>query len=101
MRISDIDEMLRIKHGRAQRATKMCKQVETKGPVAVLAALAMEQYVTPGFVVAIETGMAEFTGEYVILEYASRFDDAAVQAARTRLEGFGVALPKTWRSRLV
>jgi hypothetical protein len=94
------EETLRIKHGRAQRATKTRKQIETKGTLATLAALAMDKAVTPGFVAVIETGMAEFTGEYVILEYANRFDDAVVQAVRTRLEGFGIALPKTWRSRL-
>jgi hypothetical protein len=98
--VTAYEEILKIKHGRAQRATKLRKQIELKGAVAALTALAMEKDVTPGFVAAIETGMAEFTGEYVILEYANRFEDAAVQAARTRLEGFGIALPKTWRSRL-
>ena len=52
------------------------------------------------FVAAIATGMAEFTGEYVVLEYANRFDDAAVQSTRSRLESFEIALPMTWRSRL-
>jgi hypothetical protein len=98
--VTAYEETLRIKHGRAQRATKMRKQIETKGPIATLAALATDKVVTPGFIAVVESGMAEFTGEYVVLEYANRFDDAVVQAARTRLEGFGIALPKTWRSRL-
>lgn len=98
--VTAYEEILRIKHGRSKRETKLRKQIETKGAVAALTALAMHKDVTPGFIAAIETGMAEFTGEYVILEYANRFDDAAVQSARTRLEGFGIALPKTWRSRL-
>jgi len=98
--VTAYEETLRIKHGRAQRATKTRKQIETKGAMATLAALAMDKVVTPGFVAVIESGMAEFTGEYVVLEYANRFDDDVVQAARARLEGFGVALPTTWRSRL-
>jgi hypothetical protein len=98
--VTAYEETLRIKHGRAQRATKIRKQIETKGAIATLSALATDKVVTPGFAAVIETGMAEFTGEYVVLEYANRFDDTVVQAARTRLEGFGIALPKTWRSRL-
>ena len=98
--VTAYEETLRIKHGRAQRAIKIRKQFETKGTIATLSALAMDKVVTPGFVAVIETGMAEFTGEYVVLEYANRFDDVVAQAARTRLEGFGIALPRTWRSRL-
>jgi hypothetical protein len=39
--------------------------------------------------------MAEFTGEYVVVEFASSFEPQVVVAARKRLAEFGVALPKT------
>jgi len=98
--VTAYEESLKLKHGRAQRETKVRKKIESKGPLVALADWATSKDVTPGFLAVIETGMAEFTGEYIVLEYADSFDDSVVQAARTRLEGFGVALPKGWRSRL-
>lgn len=98
--VTAYEETMKAKHGRAKRETKLRKQIETKGPLLALAALATAKDVTPGFLTVIDAGMAEFTGEYLVLEYADSFEDNVVQAARTRLEGFGVALPKGWRSQL-
>ena len=98
--VTAYEETLKLKHGRSQRETKVRKKIETKGPLVALADWASAKDVTPGFMAVIDAGMAEFTGEYIVLEYADSFDDDVVQAARTRLEGFGVTLPKTWRSRL-
>ncbi|KKC33999.1 hypothetical protein WH91_05330 [Devosia psychrophila] len=98
--VTAYEETLKMKVGRAQRETKVRKKIETKGPLVALADWATAKDVTPGFLAAIGAGMAEFTGEYIVLEYADSFEDNVVQAARARLEGFGVALPKTWRSRL-
>ena len=98
--VTAYEETLRLKVGRAQRQTKVRKKIETKGPLAAIVELTMAKDVTPGFIAVIDAGMAEFTGEYIVLEYPDSFDEEVVQAARTRLEGFGVALPKAWRSRL-
>ena len=98
--VTAYEETLKLKLGRAQRETRVRKKIETKGPLVALADWAKAKDVTPGFLAVIDAGMAEFTGEYIVLEYADSFDDSVVQAARTRLEGFGVALPKSWRSRL-
>lgn len=98
--VTAYEETLKLKHGRAQRETKVRKKIETKGPLVALADWAMAKDVTPGFLAVIDAGMAEFTGEYIVLEYVDSFDEAVVQAARARLEGFGVSLPKGWRSRL-
>jgi hypothetical protein len=98
--VTAYEETLKIKHGRTQRATRTRKKIDTKGPLVTLADWATDKDVTPGFLALIETGMAEFTGEYIVLEFADRFDDSVVQAARTRLEGVGVALPQNWQSRI-
>lgn len=98
--VTAYEETRKLKVGRAQHATKVRKKIETKGPLVALADWATAKDVTPGFLSVMDAGMAEFTGEYIVMECADSFDDSVVQAARTRLERFGVALPKTWRSRL-
>jgi len=98
--VTAYEELRKMKVGRAQRETKVRKKIETKGPLVALADWAAAKDVTPGFLAALDAGMAEFTGEYIVLEYAGSFEEGVVQAARTRLEGFGVTLPKAWRSRL-
>jgi hypothetical protein len=45
---------------------------------------------TQGFTALIEAGLPEFTGEAIVLRHASRFEAHVVQAARRRLERYGV-----------
>lgn len=66
------------------------RKIAEKGPIVTLS----NKNVTPRFEALIEAGMAEFTGEYVVIEHADRFEPHVVSAARKRLEDFGVALPK-------
>lgn len=98
--VTALEEQHRIKHGRAQAAGHTRRKIKNKGAIVTLSDWALAKDVTPGFTALIESGMAEFTGEYIVLEYADRFDDKVVEAARARLEGFGVALPMSWRSRI-
>lgn len=98
--VTAYEETRKLKTGRAQRETKVRKKIETKGALVALEDWAVAKEPTLGFLAVIDAGMAEFTGEYIVLEYADSFDESVVQAARTRLEGLGVSLPKGWRSRL-
>ena len=98
--VTAYEETSKLKTGRSQRETKVRNKIKAKGPLVALADWASTKDVTPGFLAVIEAGMAEFTGEYIVLEYADSFEDNVVTAARTRLEGFGVALPRSWRSQL-
>lgn len=93
--VTAYEETLRRKHGKSQRASYTRRKIADKGPIATLSDWALDKKVTPGFEALIEAGMAEFTGEYVVVEHASSFDPHVVAAARKRLEDFGVALPKT------
>lgn len=93
--VTAYEETLRRKHGKSQRASYTRRKIAEKGPIVTLSDWALDKKVTPGFEALIEAGMAEFTGEYVVIEYASSFDSHVVAAARKRLEDFGVALPNT------
>lgn len=71
------------------------RKIAEKGPIITLSDWALDKKVTPGFEALIEAGMAEFTGEYVVIEFASRFEPNVVAAAKKRLQEFGVVLPKS------
>ena len=92
--VTAYEETLRRKHGKSQRASYTRRKIAEKGPIVTLSDWALDKKVTPGFEALIEAGMAEFTGEYVVIEFADRFEPNVVAAARKRLEDFGVALPK-------
>ena len=92
--VTAYEETLRRKHGKSQRASYTRRKIEAKGPVVTLSDWALDKKVTPGFEALIEAGMAEFTGEYVVVEHAGRFEPHVVAAARKRLEEHGVMLPK-------
>lgn len=92
--VTAYEETLRRKHGKSQRAGYTRRKIADKGPVVTLSDWALDKKVTPGFEALLEAGMAEFTGEYVVIEFARSFQPHVVAAARARLEAFGVILPK-------
>jgi hypothetical protein len=92
--VSALEEQHRIKHGRAQAAGHTRRKIKNKGAVVTLTDWALAKDVTPGFTALVESGMAEFTGEYIVLEFPDRFDEKAIAAAKARLQAFGVALPQ-------
>lgn len=92
--VTAYEETLRRKHGKAQRASYTRRKIEAKGPIVTLSDWALDKKVTPGFEALIAAGMAEFTGEYVVVEHAERFEPNVVEAARKRLQDHGVVLPK-------
>lgn len=91
--VTAYEETLQVKHGRKQPAAYTRRKIAAKGAIATLTDWALDADVTPGFTALVESGMAEFTGEYVVVEFADRFAPEAVAAARKRLADHGVALP--------
>lgn len=88
--VAAYEEVLRRKHGRNQKAGYTRRKIAERGAVATLTDWANATKDTPGFTALVEEGLAEFTGEYVVLQYADRFDPAVVDAARSRLVDAGV-----------
>lgn len=93
--VTAYEETLRRKHGKSQTASYTRRKIEAKGPIVTLSDWALDKKVTPGFEALIEAGMAEFTGEFVVVEHAQAFEPHVVAAARKRLEEHGVALPES------
>lgn len=96
--VAAYEETLREKHGRKQPASYTRRKIAAKGAVQTLTDWALEQSVTPGFEALVRSGAAEFTGEYVVVEFAQRFPPEAVEAARKKLVAHGVKLPPSLSS---
>lgn len=91
--VAALEETLREKHGHTQVAGYTRRKIRNAGAVATLTDWAMKPKATEGFTALVESGMAEFTGEYVIIQFPDRFEPHVVEAARARLVEHGVALP--------
>lgn len=90
--VSAYEETLREKHGRKQLASYTRRKIAEKGAHQTLTDWALDPKVTPGFEALVAAGAACFTGEYVVVEYAEHFSEEAVQAARSKLERYGVSV---------
>jgi len=91
--VTAYEETLRTKHGRAQQASYTRRKIAAKGVVATLTDWALHTGTTPGFETLVDNGMADFTGEYIVVQFADRFEPHVVAAARRRLTDRGVRLP--------
>ena len=92
--VAALEETYREKHGRAQVGGYTRRKIADAGAIATLSDWALKPDVTPGFLALVESGMAEFTGEYVVAEFPDRFAPHVVAAARKRLEQHGVNVPQ-------
>jgi hypothetical protein len=84
------EHFLFLKHGKNIRAQRTWQKLANKGVIGCLTDWALDKSPTEGFLRLVEGGLAEFTGECVILRHADRFDPSIIVAAKTRLEEHGV-----------
>lgn len=91
--VAAYEQTLREKHGRKQPAAYTRRKIAAKGAIQTLTDWALDKNVTPGFEALVKSGSAEFTGEYVVVEFAKRFPPEAVAAAKKKLIDHGVELP--------
>ncbi len=97
--VTAYEEILFRKHGKRQQAGYTRRKIRDKGPIATLTDWALDTKVTPGFEALINDNMAEFTGEFVVVQFSDRFEPHVVAAARKRLEKLGVRLDQPFRSK--
>lgn len=88
--VTAYEETLLEKHGRRQLASYTRRKIADKGPLQTLTDWALDPKVTPGFEALVAANAAKFTGEYIVVEHAESFPAEAVQAARSKLEAYGV-----------
>jgi hypothetical protein len=93
--VTAYEETLREKHGRKQQASYTRRKIVDKGALQTLTDWALDPKVTPGFEALVAADAAKFTGEYIVVEHAERFPAAAVRAAQSKLESYGVQVTKS------
>jgi hypothetical protein len=70
------------------------QKVKNKGVLDSLIDWTLSKAETPGFKQLIDEGLPQYTGEYIVAKYASRFPPDAVRLAKERLIHFGVEPPQ-------
>jgi hypothetical protein len=77
------EQLLTEKNGRTQSAHRMCQKIANKGVYKSLIEWTRGKTETDGFKILVDTGLPEYTGEYLVARYAERFPADVVSSART------------------
>jgi hypothetical protein len=83
--VSAVEECLRQKHGKSLKANYTRRKAARVGEVACLTDWALKKQETEGFKMLVDAGLADQTGEYVVVKNPDRFSPEAVAAATQRL----------------
>ena len=87
------EQLLSEKNGKLTRASRTRLKIANKGIHQSLLDWTKGKEQTNGFKLLVYVGMLEYTGEYLVLRYASRFPEDVVASARDRLVSNGIAVP--------
>ncbi|WP_292532497.1 hypothetical protein [Methylocystis sp.] len=79
------EQLLTEKNGRTTRANRTRQKLKNKGVVQCLEDWATNSAPTEGFDLLTQKGLAELTGEFLVLKNRDRFSPAAISAAKARL----------------
>ncbi len=77
--------LLSRKNGRATRASRTRLKLKSKGVVQCLEDWALSKTPTEGYELLVANGLAEMTGEQLVLKYPEQFSADAIAAAKARL----------------
>jgi hypothetical protein len=84
------EELLTVKNGRRQPAIRTRQKLRNKGVLQCLEDWATSANVTQGFQMLVENGLAELTGEALVLKHCNRFSERAVESVKQRLQQYGI-----------
>ena len=88
--LAALEETFRQKHGKAYKANYTRQKLARVGEIQCLSDWALKKRETEGFKMLVEAGLADQTGEYVVVMNEARFPASVVAAARKRLADHGV-----------
>lgn len=77
--------LLSQKNGRATRASRTRLKLKSKGVIQCLEDWVTSKAPTEGYELLMANGLAEMTGESLVLKYPAQFSEAAVAAAKARM----------------
>jgi hypothetical protein len=79
------EHLLSQKNGRATRASRTRLKLKSKGVVQCLEDWVTSKTPTEGYELLMANGLAEMTGEHLVLKYPEQFSEGAIAAAKARL----------------
>lgn len=85
------EQLLSEKNGRATRASRTRMKLKSKGLVACLEDWAKSKEPSEGFELLVANGLAEMTGEQIVLKYPDQFSPEAIAGAKARLAALAPA----------
>jgi hypothetical protein len=86
------EQLLTEKNGSTTIASRTRQKVANEGVHQSLVEWTRGKIETNGFLLLVEAGLPEFTGEYLVTKYADRFPADIVTLARGRLVKHGISL---------
>ena len=87
------EQLLSEKNHSNTPATRTRQKLANKGVYQSLIGWTRGKVETNGFKLLVEAGLPEYTGEYLVAQYADRFPPDVVELARERLRRHEIALP--------
>jgi hypothetical protein len=84
------EQLLTEKNGSTTIASRTRQKIANKGVHQSLIDWTRGKVETNGFTLLVEAGLPEFTGEYLVTKYASRFPMDVVALAQERLSKHGI-----------
>jgi hypothetical protein len=88
-----LEQLLSEKNGKKTAATRTRLKLKNKGVIQSLIEWTRAKTETPGFKLLVEKGLAQYTGEFIVVKYSSRFPSDVVILAKERLQQNNVGLP--------
>lgn len=88
--VAAVEEVLRQKHNKRVKANYTRRKAAEVGEIKCLTDWALKKNETEGFLMLVESGLGDQTGEYVVVHNPDRFPPDAVAAAKQRLIKYGV-----------
>lgn len=88
-----VEELRRLNGRKVSRMNRMRPKIEKEGEIAALEYCALNE--TDGFAEVMAYGTPELTAEAIVLRHREKFSQAAIKAARERLEHGGIQFDET------
>lgn len=88
------EQLLTEKNGSNTRASRTRQKLARKGVHQSLIEWTRGKVETNGFLLLLEKGFPEYTGEFLVMRYRARFPDDVVHLAQERLEKHGIEIPE-------
>ncbi len=83
--VSAVEEVLRQKHKKVVKANYTRRKVAEVGEIKCLTDWALKKKETVGFLMLVDRGLGDQTGEFIVANHPDRFPPEAVAAATQRL----------------